>query len=66
MTNLRMYAAELDQKMAETSMQKDLRASQFAKEIPGNRRFVPTTGHIVAVALSVGAVVVAVSGVVGI
>ena len=66
MTNLMTYAAELDHKTAETAMQKDLRASQFASDIPRNSRFVPTTGHIVAMALSVGAVVVAVSGVVGI
>ena len=66
MTNLGMYAAELDQKMAETSMQKDLQQAQLAKQIPGGSRFVPTTSHVVAAALAIGTVVVAISGVVGI
>ena len=66
MTNLMTYAAELDHKTAEISMQKDLQRAQMIKQIPGSSRFVPTSGHIIAAAISVGAVVVAVSGVVGI
>ena len=61
MTNLTTYAAEIDQKAHEISMQSNLEYARLASEMP-TRGFPVRTGHLVAAVISVGTALAAVVG----
>ena len=63
MMNLTMYTQELDQRNAEASLQKRVERALLIESQP-HSRFTQGTGRIVAAALSIGAVVVAIVGVI--